>query len=158
MKRICQYLQGVNDKGLVFNPYNKLVVDCYAGSYFAGLWIYKNPQDHICTRIRNGFVVTFSICLQLWMSKIQTEIDLSTLHSKCVALSHSVRYLIPLKSIIKEVIENLVIDSDKTKFLSSSTVYEGKNGDMVVGTSPRMTPTSVYISVKYHWFGQHVAK
>ena len=84
------------------------------------------------------------------MSKIQTEIALSTLHSEYVELSHSVRALIPLKILIKEVIENLGIDSEKLKFVSSSTVYEDKNGTIVVATSPRMTHTSKNIAVKYN--------
>ena len=37
MKRICRYIQGTNENGLVFNPYKKLVVDCYADADFAGL-------------------------------------------------------------------------------------------------------------------------
>ena len=82
------------------------------------------------------------------MSKLQTEIDLSTLYSEYVALSHSVRALLPLKIPIKEVIDNLVIDSKKLKFVSSSNIYEDNNGAMVVATSPRMTPTSNYIYVK----------
>ena len=44
------------------------------------------------------------------------------------------------------------------RFLSSSTVYEDNNKAMVVATSPRMTTTSKHISVKYHWFRQHVGK
>ena len=55
-----------------------------------------------------------------------------------MALSNSFRALLPLKSLIKEVIDNLVIDSEKLKFVSSSTVYEDNNGAMVVETSPRM--------------------
>ena len=92
------------------------------------------------------------------MSKIQTEIYLSTLHSEYVALSHSVRALIPLKIIIKEVIDNLGIDSENLNFVSSSTIYEDNNGAIVVATSPRMTPTSKQISFKYHLFRQHVGK
>ena len=38
VKRICWYLQGTKNNGLVFNMSNKLVVDCYAGANFAGLW------------------------------------------------------------------------------------------------------------------------
>ena len=75
-----------------------------------------------------------------------------------MALSHSVRALLPLKSLIKEVIDNLGIDSEKLKFVASSTVYEDINGSIVVATSPRMTPTLKHIAVKYHWFGQHVGK
>ena len=71
---------------------------------------------------------------------------------------HSVRALIPLKNIIKEVIDNLGIDSEKLKFVSSFTIYEDNNGAIVVATSTRITPTSKHIDFKYHWFRQHVGK
>ena len=76
-----------------------------------------------------------------------------------MALSRSVRALLPLKILIKEVIDNLVIDSEKLKFFSSPTVYEDNNGAIVVATSPSMAPTSNHISVKLslvraaHWKG-----
>ena len=85
------YIQGTKDNGLVFNPSKKLVVDCYADTYFVRLWGYEDPQDPICARKRPGFVVTFANCPLLWVSKLQTEIALSTLHSEYVTLSHSVR-------------------------------------------------------------------
>ena len=75
-----------------------------------------------------------------------------------MALSHSFRALIPLKSLIKEVIDNLGIDIENLKFLSSSTVYEDNNGAIVVTTNPGRTPSSKHIAVKYHWFRQHVGK
>ena len=59
MKRICRYLQGTKDNGLVFNPSKKLVMDCYARADFAGLWGHEDPQDPICARSRTGFAVTF---------------------------------------------------------------------------------------------------
>ena len=86
------------------------------------------------------------------------KIAISTLHSEYVALSHSVRALLPLNSLIKELIDNLGIDSEKLKCVASSTVYEDVNGAIVVETSPRMTPTSNHIAVKYHWFRQRVGK
>ena len=125
----------------MFNPSKKLVVDCYADAEFAGLWGNEYPQELICARSRTGFGVTFANCPLLWVSKLQTDIDLSNLHSEYVALSHSVGALISLKSLIKEVIENLVIDSENLKFVSSSNIYEDNNGAIVVATSPRITPT-----------------
>ena len=83
---------------------------------------------------------------------------LSTIHSEYVSLYHSVRELPPLKSLIKEVIDNMVIDCENLKFVSSSTVYEDNNGAIFVATSPRMTPSSKHIPVKYHWFRQHVGE
>ena len=103
-------------------------------------------------------MITFANCPLLWVSKLHTEIGLSTLHSEYVALSHSVRALLHLKSLIKEVIDNLGIDCENLKFVSSSTVYENNNGAIAVATSPRMTPSSKHIAVKYHWFRQHVGK
>ena len=79
VKRICRYLQGTKENDLVFNPSKKLVVDCYADADFAGLWGHEDPQDPICARSRTGFVVTFANFPLLWVSKLQTEIALSTL-------------------------------------------------------------------------------
>ena len=112
-----------------------------------GLWGHEDPQDPICARIRTEFLVTFSNVPLLWVSKLQTKISLSKLHSEYVTLSHSVIALVPLKSLIKKVIDNLGIDSYKLKFLSSSTIYEYNIGAIVVATSPRMTPTPDHISI-----------
>ena len=133
-------------------------MDCYGDGDFAGVLGNKNPQDPICDSSRTVFLVTFDNCPLLWVSKIQTEIALSTLHSDYVSLSHSVRALLPLKSLIKEVIDNLGIDCEYLKFVSRSTVHEENNRAIFVETSPRMTPSSKHIDVKYHWFRQHVAK
>ena len=92
------------------------------------------------------------------MSKLKTYIAISALNSEYVVLSHSVRALLPLKSLIKEVINNLGIDSKKLEFVSLYTIYEDNNGDIFVATSPSMTPISKHIAVKYDWFRQHVGK
>ena len=134
------------------------MVDCHADADFAGLWVHENTEDPICASSRTRFVVTFSNCPLLWVSKLQTEIALSTLHSEYVALSHSVRALLPLKILIKEVIDNLGIGSEKLKFVSSSTIYEENNGAIFVATITRMNPTSRHIVVKYHWFRQNFGK
>ena len=103
-------------------------------------------------------MVTFDYCTLLWVSKLQTDISLSTINYFYVALSRSVRELLTLKILIKEVIYNLVIVNKGLKFVSSYTVYEGNNGEIVVATSPSMTTTSKHIDIKYHWFRQHVGK
>ena len=76
---------------LVFNPSKKLAVGFYADAYFTGLRGNKNRQDSIFDRSRTIFVLTFDNCLLLWVSKLQTDIALSTLYSEYVALSHYVR-------------------------------------------------------------------
>ena len=90
VKRICRYLQGTKDNGLVFNPSKKMVVDCYADADFSGLWGHEYPQDPICARSRTVFVVTFANCPLLWVSKLLTDIALSTLYYEYVVFSHPV--------------------------------------------------------------------
>ena len=80
MMRIYRYIQGTNDNGLLFNPSKTLVVDCYADADFVGLWGHENPQDPICAISRTGFVVTCANFPLFWVSKLLTEIDISTLH------------------------------------------------------------------------------
>ena len=73
------------------------MVDCYDDADFAGLWRHKNSQDPICDRSRTGFVANFSNFSLLWVSKLQTEIALSKLNFKYVALYNSIKSLVPLK-------------------------------------------------------------
>ena len=110
-------------------------MDFYADTYFLGQWGHKNPQDPICDSSRTGSVTTFAIFPLLWVTKLQTYISIYILHYEYVALSHSVRSLLPMKSLIKEVIDNLGIESEKLKFVSISIIYEDNNGAIVVATS-----------------------
>ena len=103
-----------------------------------------------------GYVITFAGCPLLFVSKIQTEVALSTLHAEYVTLSQSLRDLLPLKSLITEVLSRLKIDTSKMTVTSKSTVYEDNNGARIVATYPRLTPTSKFIATKYHWFRQNV--
>ena len=68
VKRICRYLQGTKDNGPMFNTSKKLVVYCYDDVDFSGLWGNENPQDPICARNRNGFVVIFANFPIFWVS------------------------------------------------------------------------------------------
>ena len=86
-------------------------------------------------------MVTYTNFPLLWVLKLQTCISLSTLHYECVSLSHSVRYLLPLESLIKEVVDNLVINIENMEFVSSSTDYEENNSTIIVVTSQRMNST-----------------
>ena len=77
-------------------------------------------------------MVKFSHCHLLWVSELYTYISPYTLYYEYVTLPHYVRDLLPLTIIIKSIIGNLVIYSEKLVFLSSSTVYEDNNCVMVV--------------------------
>ena len=154
--RICKYLKGTWENGLIMRPNRKLKVECFVDADFAGLYGAENPEDPISVKSRTGYLIKFSGCPLLWVSKLQTEIALSTLHSEYVALSQSLRDLLPTKELLKETISKVGLKEDRLKFETKCTVFEDNAGALQVATSPRMTPTSKFIAVKYHWFWQHV--
>ena len=80
MNRIYCYLRGTKDKVLLINTSKKMVVGCYVDTYFSGLWVHENSQYPVCDRSRTVFVVTFSNCPLLWVSKIHTGINISNQH------------------------------------------------------------------------------
>eukprot|EP00957_Ditylum_brightwellii_P167746 12770078-Ditylum_brightwellii.AAC.1 len=141
--RICKYLKGTWHKGLIMRPNCSSKVECYVDADFASLYGAENPEDPICVKSRMGYLIKFSECPFLWVSKLQTEIALSILHSEYVMLSQSLRDLLPTKDLLQETFSKISLPEEHLK--SSPGGYQ-----------PRMTPISKFIAVKYHWFQRHV--
>ena len=49
-------------------------------------------------------------------------------------------------------------DTSKIPTQQNQKYLKMKQGAIVVATSPKMTPTSKFIVVKFHWFREHVGK
>ena len=103
VKHILRYLKGTSDQGMFIKPNHKEELDCYVDSDFAGLYPIYPDQDPNSTMSRTGYVILYQGCPILWVSKIQTQCALSTMKSEYLALSQSMRDLIPLREILKEV-------------------------------------------------------
>ena len=54
----------------------------------------------------------------MWVSKLQTEIALYTLHAEYLVLSQTLRYMLPLKVLSKESIKGLGINTNKLKVVT----------------------------------------
>ena len=52
VKRICRYLKGTVEPGLILSPTNKreLIVNCYVDTDFAGLWGAEDKQSPLAVR------------------------------------------------------------------------------------------------------------
>jgi hypothetical protein len=138
-------------------PNKELAVDCYVDADFAGLWNHEDDQDPLCVKSRTGYVLMLANCPLVWVSKLQTEVAVSTMEAEYVALSQAMRDLIPLRELVKEVSVAL----GKNAIVSGRTyskVFEDNNGALTLATVPRMTPRSKHIAVKYHFFRSHVRK
>jgi hypothetical protein len=155
VKTIVRYLKGTRTRGLIFSPQPNLALDCYVDADFAGLWDIEDPHDPICVKSRTGFVIMLCGCPLLWKSQLQSLVSLSTMEAEYIALSTSMRELVPLRQLVEEI----AVALDATERLvvrTHSTVFEDNNGALALANLPRLTPRSKHIAVRMHWFREHV--
>jgi hypothetical protein len=155
VKRIVKYLKGTRDKGMIFRPTSDWKLDCLVDSDFCGLWGSEDPDDPIVSKSRTGFIITFAGCPLLWKSCLQQETSLSTMMAEYVALSASMRELLPLKRLV-ETIAKIVTGDPHIKVNTLSDVFEDNSGALAVATLPKITPQSKFFAVKLHFFKEHV--
>ena len=78
LKRICRYLQGTRNKGLIFKPDLKQGFNCYVDVNWAGNWLKSNPISSAGVLSHSGFLIKYADCPILWGSKMQSLVALST--------------------------------------------------------------------------------
>jgi len=181
VKKILRYLNGTRDKGLFLNPTSALTVDCYVDADFAGLWGAEHDQDPVCVKSRTGYIIMFMGCPLVWASKLQTQIALSTMEAEYIALSTSMRELIGIRGVLKEMNEFVLggkqgvvqysthskaftevpQDHDAMKAstgIPQSTVHEDNEACLKFATMPKMSSRTKHIAVPYHFFRSKVAE
>ena len=153
IKRIARYLKGTRDRGLIIHPdKDNFQLELFADADFAGLWNVEDSDDPVCVRSRTGYVITLGGVPLTWSSKLQTEIATSTMHAEYIALSTSMRELIPVQNILDDLCKVLSIKRDEATKLV--TVHEDNEPALKLANSPlpKITPQSKHFAVKYHWF------
>ena len=124
---------------------------------FAGLYNFEDGQYPMCVKSRTGYVIRLGGCPLVWVSKLQREISLSTLEAEYIALSTAMRDLLPMKDLLKEVITKMSL-KDNSNTIMKSTVFEDNNGALQLALSPKLTPRTKHIAVKYHFFKSKVGE
>ena len=84
---------------------------------------------------------------------MQTEIALSTFETEYVALSTTMRELLPFQDIFREVCRGVNLPPD-TETTISKTVWEDNAACEKLANleHPHVTPRSKHFGIKYHWF------
>ena len=89
LNRLARYLKHTQDRGLVLDPnWNIFNFDAYPDADFSGMYGNENYDDPACAKSCTGFIITFSDCLILWISKFQTETALYTMKAETIAIVH----------------------------------------------------------------------
>lgn len=159
VKKIVRYLKGTRDKGMIMRPQPHLCLDCYVDADFAGLFGVENHHDPISVKSRTGWVIMIGGCPLLWASKLQSIIALSTTEAEYIALSQSMRQLLPMKQLVREMSAELNLHKEFA-VRTMSTVFEDNNGALLLaqGDAPKMTPRSKHIAIMYHWWRYHAER
>ena len=156
IKTICRYLKGTRTDGLIFTPGKEIAVDCHVDADFAGLWNVEDRQDPVCVKSRTGFVLSFADCPLLWASKLQTMVAMSIQESEYLAMSESMRSLIPIRYMVDVVYAALKVGNGTIPVRTSSVVFEDNNGCIAMASSPKMNARTKHLAVHYHFFRERV--
>ncbi len=165
VKKIVRYLKGVlladikhgKKHGLTHTKKQDFRSDCHVDADFAGLWNHEHHGDPVCVKSRTGHVMMLSDCPVHWVSKLQTEISQSTTEAECIALSQAMRELLPMRDFLSHVQQEMgLVSSDPIKIWS--TVFEDNNGALSLAKSPKITPRTKHIGVKYHFFRSKIGE
>jgi hypothetical protein len=106
---------------------------------------------------------------------MQTQVALSTMEAEYIALSQSMRDLIPIREVLKEVMSqvftvepNITYHSHSKAFddtvgtaphlIPQSTVYEDNDACLKFARMPKLTPRTKHIGTPYHWFRTQVER
>jgi hypothetical protein len=154
VKRIVRYLKGTRDKGLIITPDVSKGVQCFVDADFAGGYSTSTSEDPVSVFSRTGYVIFYFNCPVIWVSKLQSEISLSTVEAEYIALSQSMRDLIPFLDYIKEMDKIFDQKTDIPKVHCS--LFEDNNGALELARAPRYRPRTKHIAIKYHHFREHV--
>ena len=99
-------------------------------------------------------MIFFWGCPITWVSKLQTEVALLATEAEYIALSHSMRELIPLRNLTLELQTRLDLLPSNTTI--SCKVFEDNNGALELATKPKFRPRTKRIATKYHHFRDSV--
>ena len=125
---------------------------------FSGNWRPQDAHNDLMTaKSRSGWMVHFAGAPITWASKMQTITALSTTEAEYIALSTSLREVIPLMGMLKEAVEQGVkINNAPPKI--HCTVFEDNSGALELAQLPKVHPRTKHINQSYHHFREYVER
>jgi hypothetical protein len=170
VKRILRYLKGTKEKGFKLCPNDSHQVDCYVDADFAGNFAVEHPTNPASVKSRTGYIILYRGSPLIWVSKLQTQIALSTMEAEYVALSQSMRDLIPIRELLREVMTTVFEAPDLVRYrthskafeevspskIPASQVYEDNAACLKFANTGQLSPRTKHIGIPYHWFRSKV--
>ena len=129
LEHIGQYLKGTMNEGLILQPSQDLILECYVDADFAGLWPHEDKFDPTCVKSRSGYVICIANCPIVWKSKLQDTIALATMEAEYNALSFAMKTVLPLQQLFKGIAASIGLSSDQVTTFKT-VVHEDNQGTL----------------------------
>ena len=155
---IVRYLMRTRDMGLKFKPDRSKGFENYCDADFSGNWKQSIAEfDPSTAKSRSGWITFYAGCPIIWNSKLQTQVALSTTEAEYIALSQSLRDVIPIMQLLDEMKSRgfEVICTSPHVFCKT---FEDNSGALELARLPKLRPRTKHINVCYHHFREHVRK
>jgi hypothetical protein len=165
-----RYLKRTPKEGIVLRPDSSKGIQCFVDADFANGWSSEDCDEPSSVYSRTGFVIMYAGCPLVWVSKLQTEVALSTTEAEYIALSQAMRELIPLLGLLEELTPALQLNKNQPAVYWKACGYDNNNGALSadlfednvgayeLAKAPKMRPRTKHIALKYHHFREHVSK
>ena len=136
----------------------------YVDADFAGLWHQQHSAIWECVLSRTGYIITYCNCPIHWVSKLQTEIALSTTESEYIALSMATTNLLPLRRLLQEIHQHGIVqlplnnpfNTTKLPTLAATQIFENNASCIVLANSEATRQRTKHIALKYHHFRDQI--
>jgi hypothetical protein len=164
VKYLCRYLFYTRTRGLILRPTGDNRLNAYVDSDFAGQWSRETCQLRDSAVSRAGYVIIYCGCPIHWVSKLQSEIALSTTEAEYQALSMCLRDLLPMRTLLSELskgfnfagVPDLPLLGSQSRVdtrMHQSTVFEDNTGCLELVNKPdQFRPRTKHIGIKWHHF------
>jgi hypothetical protein len=173
VKRVLRYLKGTADKGIIFKPHKSNTIYFHVDSDVAGLFRVEYGLTPICVKSITGYVIKLCDVPIMWVSKMQTQIALSTMEAEYIVISQYIRDLIPIREILKKSCWKSLMRSSSLnvphtpkqfrrelhpnmKSFLNHKFFEDNMACMKFAQMPKLSSHTTHLYVPLHWYRSKV--
>ena len=103
VKQICCYFLRIKDKDLVLSSDKSRGLECFVDADWSGSWQDCSSNNPLSANSRSEYVIMYAGCPIIWALEMQTLVSLSTNEAEYIALSSSLRKVISILNLLKEL-------------------------------------------------------
>jgi hypothetical protein len=153
---LVHYLKKTQNIGICFNPDPTKGFDCYCDADFLGNWNRDLAHDDPSTvKSRSGWIVYYAGCPIVWVSKLQSQVALSTTEAKYIAMYMALQDVLPIMHLVKEM-KGKGFSVLCTKPYVYCKVFEDNSSALELARLPKLRPLTKHINIVYHHFREAV--